>query len=175
LTRPTKLKKMYAIWGQREQEGMGEEREMSWFLLCWVASRVCALPARDLLETLRPLPVEPIAGAPHFVRGVSVIRGEPLPVVDVARLLGADASQPARFVTLRVGERRLALAVGAVLGVRPLSRELLADAPALLGAACADVVASLGASDGQLLVVLRSARLLPESVWAMLEEGRSSG
>ena len=52
-------------------------------LVCRVATRICALPVGVVIETLRPLPLEPIAGAPAFVTGPAIIRGEPVPVVEL--------------------------------------------------------------------------------------------
>ena len=51
-------------------------------------SMLCALRLADVIETMRPLGTRPLAGTPAFVRGVSIVRGVPTPVVDVARLLG---------------------------------------------------------------------------------------
>src|SRR5205085_1730186 len=89
-------------------------------LLCRMGGRACALRIAQVVETMRPLPVEPVAGAPPFVLGVTLLRGAPAPVIDGGALLGSGRSQPTRFVTLRVGERRAVLAVEAVLGVRTL-------------------------------------------------------
>jgi chemotaxis signal transduction protein len=52
-----------------------------------VGARQCAFPLHLVAETLRPLPIEPVAGTPSFVRGMSVIRGKPTPVVDLKALL----------------------------------------------------------------------------------------
>jgi purine-binding chemotaxis protein CheW len=128
-----------------------------------------ALPLAHVVETLRPLPVEPLAGAPAFVRGLCVIRGVPRPVVDATGLLGAHApgdppAEPptARFVTVRAGAHQVALAVDAVLGVRTVPPESLHTLPPLLQEAGAEAVAAIGRLDNELLLVLRSSRLLPE-------------
>ncbi len=77
-------------------------------LLCRVRSWFCALPVVHVEETMRPLPIGPLAGAPDFVAGLSIIRGRPTPVVDTGALLGArDAATPRRLVVLRLGERRV--------------------------------------------------------------------
>jgi purine-binding chemotaxis protein CheW len=144
---------------------------------------------------MRPLPVEPVAGAPSFVLGLAVIRGQPTPVIDAARLLSSGAnsvgrpapdpvlpdatapdpvSMPARrFVTLRVGERTVALALDAVLEVRLLPPELLNDTPSLLGSGT-ESVSALGALDTQLLLVLEAGRLIPESLLTALAPERAS-
>ena len=69
-------------------------------------------------ETMRPLPIQPLADMPALVRGVSIIRGEPVPVVDLAGLLGQTESAIGRFVVVRVEERKVALAIGEVIGVK---------------------------------------------------------
>lgn len=140
------------------------------YLLCGVGASVCALPIAQVGETLRPLPVEPLAGLPAFVLGVAIIRGAATPVLDASRLIGApQQSESERFVTLKLGERAAALAVGNVLGVRALpgaEQEL----PPLLRDVAAEAVHTIGRLDGQLLWVLESARLVPDSVWQALEQ-----
>jgi purine-binding chemotaxis protein CheW len=119
---------------------------------------------------MRPLPVEPLSGMPPSVLGLSVIRGTPMPVVDAGRLLGAIAPRhPARFVTIKTRGRQVALAVDAVIGVRSLDGPLLEDLPPLLAEANAEVVSAIGTLDADLLLVLRSARLLPDFDWTALE------
>ncbi|HKP94956.1 MAG TPA: chemotaxis protein CheW [Fibrobacteria bacterium] len=135
-------------------------------LIFRAGSRRCALPVSDLLEILRPLPVEPIAHAPACLLGIAIIRGFPVPVVDLGILLGdpeeeAPAGAASRFVSLRMQGRRTALAVDEVIGLRELDASSLEGLPALLRDASEGPVASLGALDSGLLLLLRAARLLP--------------
>jgi len=133
--------------------------------LCSVGSCFYAIPIEHVVETMRPLPIEPIPGAPEFVSGLAIVRGVPLPVVSASRLLrGAVTTRPGRFITLRAGDRRVVLAVDGVLGVRHLSSASTQELPPLLRDAAAEVVARLGALDAQLLFVLRTMQLVPESL-----------
>jgi purine-binding chemotaxis protein CheW len=135
-------------------------------LLCRVRSWFCALPVANVEETMRPLPIGPLAAAPAFVTGLSIIRGRPTPVVDTGALLGArDEARPRRLVVLRLGERRVALAVEEVLGVRALPRVTLHRLPPLLSEASRDAIAAVGALDDALLLALDTGRLVPEAVW----------
>jgi purine-binding chemotaxis protein CheW len=136
-------------------------------LLCRVPPRLIGLPIEHVIETMRPLPVERVSGAPHYVIGVSVIRGAPVPVIDAGRLLGAGAVQPGRFVTVRVGNRTAALAVAHVLGTSRIATESLHLLPPLLRSAQSGIVASMGTVDDELLLVLRTVRLVPEDVWQL--------
>ena len=140
------------------------------FLLCRIGSRIGALTLDDVREVMRPLPIEPLGGAPPFVLGLAILRGSPTPVIDAARLLGpVGLPSPARFVSLRLGERTAALAVDAVLDVRSLAAGTIADIPPLLREAAAGVTSAIGALDTKLLLVLEAARLVPESIWGAIE------
>lgn len=50
-------------------------------LLVRFAAHTCALDLAQVVEIMRPLPIERVAGAPDLVRGLAVIRGVPVPVV----------------------------------------------------------------------------------------------
>jgi purine-binding chemotaxis protein CheW len=147
----------------------GQDGQLS-LLVCRVGSRLCGLPLAHVVETMRPLPIEPLAHLPSFVHGLALIRGRPTPVLDARSLLGSggDPGAPTRFVTLELGERAAALAVDAVLGVRSIDVTELARLPPLLRDAQNDLVATLGALDHELLLVLERSRLLPEAVWAAI-------
>lgn len=139
-------------------------------LLCHVGDRLCALPLTDVIETMRPQPIVTMSGTESFVLGVSVVRGEPVPVVDVRRLLGSDdALEPGRLVTVRLGKRCVALAVDEVIGVRSLAVEHLDPLPPLLANTGAHVIQALGQLDQQLLVVLRASKTLPPETWKALD------
>ena len=129
-----------------------------------------AVPACGVAETLRPLPIERLPGLAACVLGASVIRGKPTPVVDARILLSSgDALPAARLVVLHVGERTVALAVDAVLGLQQIEEADLRALPPLLGGADAGLVAEIGRLDADLLVVLDAGRLVPEPVWNTLD------
>lgn len=142
--------------------------ELRHVLLVRARSWTCALPIRDVVETMRALPVRQVAGAPPFVRGLAIIRGSMLPVVSLGTLLGAAGEATGRrFVTVRAGEGRLAaLEVNEVLGARHIDTAALDVMPPLLSEALPDLVERLGALDGQILAVLKAATLLPDALWS---------
>jgi purine-binding chemotaxis protein CheW len=147
--------------------------ESSAFLLCLVGPTLWALPIEHVIETMRPLTTVELAGTPPFVSGVAVVRGQPIPVLDVSRLL-APVPTPsqrvtARFVTVRIGARRAALAVDAVVGIRALEEG--SGMPPLLGKVGAGAVSAIRALDAELLLVLESARMVPDVVWTAIDAG----
>jgi purine-binding chemotaxis protein CheW len=137
-----------------------------------VGDVLCALPLQHVEETMRPLPVERVAGVPCFVLGLALIRGAPTPVIDAGALLnGGAALPPTRFVTVKTGSRLVALAVDAVLGIREISAGSVDALPPLFQNANLDVISAVGTLDSELLLVLRGARLVPEELWATIEAG----
>jgi purine-binding chemotaxis protein CheW len=139
-------------------------------LICRVGKVRLALPLIHVVEAMRPLPVEALAGAPRCVRGVSVIRDEPVPVVDTAALLGTRHDEaPKRLVLLRAGPRRVALTMDEVLGVLAVEALRRHAPPPLLRDAIGDVVSAISSLDGQLLLALQESLSLPEDVWAEID------
>ena len=132
------------------------------------AGRVWALPLACLRETMRPLPLEPIQGAAECVLGLSMIRGNAVPVVDLALLLGGESGPHARYVSLKTGDREVALAVSGVLGILDLAPSSLAELPLLCRSARSEQIETLARKDEQLLLVLNTARLLPDRLWQEL-------
>lgn len=146
-------------------------------LICRVGTKVCGLPIEHVVETMRPLPIEPVPHLPAFISGVAMIRGQPTPIVDARELLsGAPATSPAqRFVALDLQARSAVLAVDAVLGVRSVEAAALRELPGLLrGASGSAHLAALGTLDSELLLVLEHMRLVPDSAWQVLARERAT-
>jgi purine-binding chemotaxis protein CheW len=160
---------------------MIKAKENDLFLLCRIGSRIGALAIKDVRETMRPLPIEPLAGTPPFVLGVAIVRGSAAPAIDAGRLLDPSAlpyaamtsPSAARFVSLKLGDRTAVLAVDAVLDVRSLEAGILAEIPPLLQRG-GELVSVIGALDTNLLVVLEAAHLVPESVWSEIKAAGAS-
>ena len=147
-------------------ERAGETRKV---LIVGLKSCVCAVPLTTVIETMRPLLVEPVSAVPSFVQGISIIRGIPTPVIDLGAVVGTPSVRPERFVTLRVRDRQVALSVNAVLGIRDLGGlSTMAELPPLLQRASKDVIETIGTLDEQVLMVLREGWELPDEVWQAL-------
>ena len=133
-------------------------------LVVRAANRTCALNLDHVIEIMRPLPVEHVAGAPEAVLGLSVIRGTPIPVVALAALFDTGGGSPTRFVIVRAAGNQVALAVDAVLGIREFTPAAYHAMPRLLRDARVQAVEEIGALDSELLFVLDAGNLLPEAL-----------
>lgn len=150
----------------------------SWALIVKSGARICALPLKHVIETMRPLPVETIEGMPSFIRGISIIRGIPTPVVDLDSVLGTPAAEATRFVTVCVSnspiennavkDRQVALSVADVIGVRNLTDAEIPDLPPLLGTAASGLVERIGTLDLGFLMLLGASWELPQEIWRAL-------
>jgi purine-binding chemotaxis protein CheW len=140
------------------------ERERKRLLVVDASGLRAGIPLPHVREIMRPLPIADLAGAPPFVLGLAVIRGAPVPVVDLGAVLGRAAPRDTlgRFASLVVDGRALALAVSAVMGIVELEPNAASEMPPLLSRAASEVVDELALSDAALLLVLRSARLVPD-------------
>ena len=144
-------------------------------LIVTIGSRACAIPLSHVAEIMRPLPIEPIARMPDFIRGISLIRGIAVPVVDLTALVSncvAGATYQ-RLVSVKLGDRRVALGVDGVVGVKNLDAAQFAELPPLFREGNAGPIEAIGMSDAQLLLILRATRLVPDEVWTRLELARS--
>jgi purine-binding chemotaxis protein CheW len=145
-------------------------------LLVRAGGQLYALPLEHVEETMRPMPVRAVGGLPPFVLGMAVIRGIPVPVVDATCITGGSQPSPGvtRFVALKMADRRVALAVDEVIGVRRIHVAQLAQLPPLLAAVDDPVITMIGTLDRELLMVLRSGNLVPASAWQAIATGEGS-
>jgi purine-binding chemotaxis protein CheW len=137
------------------------------WLLCQAGSHRFALPLLYVIETMRPLPIEPLSGAPPLVRGLSIIRGAPVPVVDAAMLFDDQPAPCERLVTARTGERTIALGVQRVFGIRALQQERLDRLPPLLGDS--ETIAGIKILDRELMFFLHMTRIIPEEFFNLCD------
>jgi len=101
---------------------------------------------------------------PQSLLGLCIIRGAPLPVVDAGLLLNGCNSRARRLVTIGIADRTIALAVEQVIGIRSIDPEAMATLPPLLQNAAGDAVEAIRGLDGELLLLLDAARIIPEAL-----------
>jgi len=140
-----------------------EAGRKSW-LLCRAGTHLCAMPIEHVIEIMRVLPIEAIPGAPSYVRGLCIIRGAPVPIVDIGSLLGDQVTRAGRLVAIRAGSRTIGIAVEAVEGIRVIDPEAFNQLPPLLRDTVTATIAAIGTLDAELLFFLHAARIVPEDL-----------
>jgi purine-binding chemotaxis protein CheW len=155
-------------------ENEADVRGQARWLLCRAGTSLCAVPLDHVAETMRVPVIQPVAGAPHYVLGLCVVRGSPVPVVDTGLLVSDQATRRGRLVAIRAGNRTIALAVEAVLGIRTIAEEALSRLPPLLRDAATETVTAIGMVDAELLFVLRTGRIVPDDLLDHLDVERAA-
>jgi purine-binding chemotaxis protein CheW len=158
-------------WALGEITANAEPRQ---WLLCRVGNRICALPILDVVETMRALPLTPLADPLGPVCGAAIIRGVTVPVVDAGALFGEPQLGRPRFVTVDLNERLVALAVDEVLGTADIAAGIAEGLPPLLREIVPEAVRTIGVRDGEFVLRLEAARLVPADVLAALAASVSS-
>lgn len=138
-------------------------------LLFQVGAAALALPLPCVEEILRPLPLEALPASAPGVLGCASVRGRRIPVVALAGRARKDEGRPTRWIHLRAGRRRLALAVDGVAGVLRLAPEALEALPPLLSELAPEEAASLRRDAPRLLALLRRGRVLQSAQLATQE------
>jgi purine-binding chemotaxis protein CheW len=101
-----------------------------------------ALPVGDVLEISEVGEVSPVPGAPPTLTGVRNLRGQVLPVIDLATVLGlGDEADRERIVVTEDRGRRGALAVTEIVDVGELGETTAeAESPYVSGSLLVDGV-----------------------------------
>jgi purine-binding chemotaxis protein CheW len=130
-----------------------------------------ALETRFVLEVLRAPELTPLPGAPAHLRGLTLLRGEALAVVELPPLFGRDAAlTPGPVLVLGTGRPELGVRTDAVEQVRLLSRATLLPVPPSLAEREQALVSGI---DREGLIVLEGEALLGDSrlVFDLINEG----
>ncbi len=104
-----------------------------------VGGSLYGLPMDQVQEVMGLRPLTRVFHAPALLAGVTSLRGEVLPVIDLALLLGVEAggsaASDARIVVVRetAGKRRAGLRVDELAGMRELPEDGLAPVPSTTG------------------------------------------
>jgi len=140
------------------------------WLFCRAGSHSFALPTPHVIETMRPLPIERLSGAPPLVLGLSIIRGDPIPVIDTAMLFGDQLTKCERLITVRAGDRTIAVAAEAVLGVQAIPLHELERLPPLLRNV--ETIEAIKTLDQELVFFLNTARVVPDDTLKFCDRER---
>ena len=101
-----------------------------------IGSERYAVPVEHVLEVMPAVGVTPVPGAPPEVLGVCNVRGQIIPVLQLATALRLSESVAARIVIVEHDARRAGLAVDDVIDVAPLPEPTEpTESSLLLGAA----------------------------------------
>ncbi len=148
-------------------EGEPDLAEKSQYVTLGVDGELFAAPVEKVQEILEMRPVARLPQAPPNLLGMTDVRGEGIPVLDLRLTLGlpeAEDTENTRIVVLHVNgaaaPTTLGLRTDRVFEVTVLDADELDPPPAVAGKWRAQTVAGIGRRNGQFVTVLDLDRLL---------------
>src|SRR5262245_56211381 len=143
--------------------------EMRLELACFeLADTLYAVDVAQVVEIVRCPPLVRLPFAPRLSEGVIDLRGVVLPIVDLARALGAaagDAPSLARVAVLRVDDLVFGLSVPAAVDVLALPASHVEAVPRLAAQAGYEAVRAVVRRPGERPVLVLSLEALLERVY----------
>ena len=138
-------------------------------LACFaVAGQLVGVDVMQVREIVRPQEITPLPKAPALIEGVVDLRGAVIPVVDLARALGASAGcrgEGVRIAVLEVDDMVFGLRVEAAVDVLSASAAAVEEPPALATQSGYDAVRAVVRREGAQPVMVLSLEHLLESVY----------
>lgn len=141
--------------------------EKAQYVTLGVAGELFAAPVEQVQEILDMRPVAKLPQAPPNLLGMTDVRGEGIPVLDLRLTLGmadAEDTENTRIVVLRVArdgsQQTVGLRTDRVYEVTVLDAETLDPPPAINGGWHDHAVAGIGRRNGSFVTVLDLDRLL---------------
>ena len=148
-------------------EGAPHLAEKSQYVTLGVDGELFAAPVEKVQEILEMRPVARLPQAPPNLLGMTDVRGEGIPVLDLRLTLGlpeADDTENTRIVVLHVNGASAPMTLGLrtdrVFEVTVLDGDDLDPPPTVSGKWGAHTVAGIGRRNGQFVTVLDLDRLL---------------
>jgi purine-binding chemotaxis protein CheW len=145
-----------------ERHRRAEERISSWLRFS-LGKQSFAVEVLKVQEVLRLSTILPVRGTEAAMLGVMNLRGQIVPVLDLALKLGfptAPPSEASRIIVLEEGGETLGLQVASVADVTNVSDariEKISGTPSLVAA---DVVRGVARREGNIIIMLDASRLL---------------
>lgn len=148
-------------WGRRPVDALRTDQQVVIFR---VGEGSYALAIDTVREVVQWSPPSPVPDAPPAVEGVLDLRGEVIPVFEVARLLGTRRSTPdqeARILIADVNGQQAGLVVDDVTDVLTVTPEMVTPITRLLKSGLTPTAAGiLRLEEGRLVVLLDPTRIL---------------
>jgi purine-binding chemotaxis protein CheW len=132
-----------------------------------VAGSAYGIPLAEVQEVIGYRPPTRVFHAPSALAGITSLRGEVLPIIDLGQLLDAESQAPAaadpRVVVVRESggaRRRAGLKVDALLGLREAAAAARAEVPAAVTARLGDLVVGVVSEPAPAFALLSVAAVL---------------
>jgi purine-binding chemotaxis protein CheW len=149
-----------AGWDDGADDDAGEVVE---YLAFRLASEEYAVKVEDVKEIIRLQRITQVPRAPEFVLGIISLRGVIIPVFDIKKRLGLDATERTRSTRIVVLSEKGApqgIIVDKVTGVARLDAAGIEPPPAVIGGVEGEFIEGIGRLDARLLILFNTSKVL---------------
>ncbi len=123
-------------------------------------------------------PITAVPRAPQFVRGVTNLRGEILPVIDLCQRFGLStdgASKETRIVVVDTQGTKIGMVVDAVSEVLHVSKDAIEPLSSMLATVDSAFIQGIAKVDARLIILLDLGKLLSSQEYASLQTISAAG
>jgi purine-binding chemotaxis protein CheW len=155
------------------QNHSAESEATSQWLTFVCGSEEYSLELATVLELIRPRRLTELPRSPDFLLGIVSLRGQIVPVVDLARRLNlkpSDDTSQQRVIVCSAADERIGLLVDRVVQVVRVKPEQVESAPLLADSPSKDFISGIGRVQGKMLVLLNPERILDVEPQAVLKD-----
>lgn len=145
---------------------------MMQFVIFNISNEEFAIDIKKVKEIIRVKKSTRIPQAPSFIQGVINLRGDVIPVVDLRKRFGLDATEitnETRTVIVEIRDDLLGLIVDAVTEVLRIDEEEIEPPPNNIAGLKAEYISGVGKVDERLLIILNIEKLLTSEERLKLE------
>ncbi len=142
-----------------------------------VGSEEFAVDILSVQEINRMMELTRIPQCPPEVEGVINLRGRIIPVVDLRKRFGLEASkqdEQSRIVVVEVHEKTIGFLVDRVHEVLRIDRSIVEQAPSIVSSIDSEYIAGVGKLEDRLLILLDLGRLFAASTVKEMEESAAA-
>lgn len=151
---------------------MGDELQ---FVVFRLGSQEFALSITQVERILRYEPPAPLPDAPEFLEGVVRYGQSVVPLVDLRKRVGLDATyrEETRTMVVHYEKEQVAVVVDLVVEVLRVDATTITAPPPMVRGLAASYISGMIARPGRTIVVLNAARLLSSTERLALSETRA--
>src|SRR5688572_6154828 len=131
-------------------------RDLEQYIAFAVGREIYGLSIGQISEIARPLATTPVPRTADFVIGIGNVRGNVIPVIDLAtrlQLRRSEEGRDRRVLIVRHEGEHYGLAVDRIIGVIPIAPEDLEEAPGAIGGTRGDFIQALARHDDSIVIV----------------------
>ncbi|GBF32275.1 CheW protein [Desulfocucumis palustris] len=150
---------------------MADNRNEEQAVVFYLREQTYGIDIDSVLEIIRMESIVQVPGTPHFIEGIINLRGRIVPVMDLARWFGLEASEitsSSRIIIVEAGESTVGMIVDSVSEVLRFPVSCIEPPPPMIGNM--EFIRGVALFDQRMIILLELARVLREEEKTALDQ-----